>query len=167
MAEGLIDADVELHLAGASQPTSDAHLEHLSDLVALADGLPVTFHLDATKEALSGLYGEAALYWHAAGYGADLQKEPGRAEHFGIAIVEAMSAECVPVVFAAGGPTEIVTHGVDGFLFSTEDELVDLTATAMSASFRTSRVDMGRAARKTHAKYSLERFTEKALAYLG
>ena len=78
-----------------------------------------------------------------------------------------MSAECVPVVFAAGGPTEIVSQGIDGFLFKTEDELVELTARTMSVSFRTARLEMGRAARRTSAKYSLERFEEKALAYLG
>jgi glycosyltransferase involved in cell wall biosynthesis len=33
-------------------------------------------------------------------------------EHFGIAIVEAMSAGCVPVVHNSGGPTEIVSHDV-------------------------------------------------------
>ena len=68
-------------------------------------------------------YRQAAVYWHAAGYGEDEERAPIRAEHFGITTVEAMAAGCVPVVVARGGQPELVTHGVDGFLWQTLDEL--------------------------------------------
>lgn len=64
---------------------------------------------DLTPSQLHQLYAQAKLYWHAAGYGSDLENHPEKAEHFGISIVEAMSYGCVPLVFNAGGPTEIVT----------------------------------------------------------
>jgi glycosyltransferase involved in cell wall biosynthesis len=48
-------------------------------------------------------------------------------EHFGIATVEAMSAGAVPLVYAAGGQTEIVVDGVNGELWTSEKELVDGT----------------------------------------
>ena len=44
---------------------------------------------------------EAKVYVHCA-----------RNEQFGIAIVEAMAARCVPVVHDSGGPREIVTQDV-------------------------------------------------------
>lgn len=166
-SEMKIGPDVELHLAGATQPTNPESMDYVASLMQMAEGLPVKFHLDAPKETLLGLYRDAAVYWHATGFGVDLEKEPGRAEHFGIAIVEAMSAKCVPVVFGAGGPAEIVTHGVDGFLFGTEDELVDVTQKLMSGALRGSRNGMGRAARRTAMKYSPERFADSALGSLG
>jgi len=44
-------------------------------------------------------------------------------EHFGITIVEAMAAGCVPVVNDSGGPREIVTNGV-GYRWRTLGEAV-------------------------------------------
>ena len=41
--------------------------------------------------------------------------DPASVEHFGISIVEAMSRGAIPVVTAAGGPSEIVIHNVTGY----------------------------------------------------
>jgi glycosyltransferase involved in cell wall biosynthesis len=90
-------------------------------------GYPVEVHANISKDALDDLYGTAAIYWHAAGFGEDLHAHPDWAEHFGIATVEAMSAGCVPVVINAGGQKEIVTDGEDGYLWATEDELLRKT----------------------------------------
>ena len=38
-----------------------------------------------------------------------------------------MAAGCVPVVINAGGQPEIVTHNKNGFLWTTEKELISLT----------------------------------------
>jgi glycosyltransferase involved in cell wall biosynthesis len=57
-------------------------------------------------------------------------------EHFGIVTVEAMLAGCVPVAFAGGGQLEIVNHGVDGFLWRTQEELIDRTWELTSAPGR-------------------------------
>jgi glycosyltransferase involved in cell wall biosynthesis len=45
-------------------------------------------------------------------------------EHFGISIVEAMSAGAVPVVVGAGGQAEIVEDGVSGLLADTLGDFV-------------------------------------------
>ena len=55
------------------------------------------------------------------------EKKPALFEHFGISIVEAMTAGAVPIVFGAGGPLEIVRHGVDGFHWGTPDDLIEKT----------------------------------------
>ena len=44
------------------------------------------------------------LFWHAAGLGEDPTTNPDRFEHFGISVVEAMSAGAVPMVYEHGGP---------------------------------------------------------------
>jgi glycosyltransferase involved in cell wall biosynthesis len=48
-------------------------------------------------------------------------------EHFGMTTVEAMAAGCVPVVIDKAGQREIVRHGVDGYRWSTLDELESYT----------------------------------------
>jgi glycosyltransferase involved in cell wall biosynthesis len=78
------------------------------------------------------------------------------AEPFGQVIVEGM-AEGIPVVAAAaGGPTEIVTHGVDGILYPPSD--VDALAEVLRqlASDRPGRERMGRAARDTSSRFAPE-----------
>ena len=72
---------------------------------------------------LAGLYQEAEIYWHGTGLGTDLEQEPEKAEHFGISLVEAMSAGCVVFAYGSGGPREIITDGVDGFLYSSTEDL--------------------------------------------
>jgi glycosyltransferase involved in cell wall biosynthesis len=73
------------------------------------------------------LYQAAAVYWHATGYGSDVQQQPAKQEHFGISTVEAMSAGAVPVVYSSGGQQEIVTDGVDGFLWNDVERLMSMT----------------------------------------
>lgn len=77
--------------------------------------------------ALKDYYSRAKIYWHATGYGENLEKSPEKAEHFGITTVEAMSAGCVPVVFAGGGQKEIISEGESGYFWETTDELSQKT----------------------------------------
>ncbi|HEV2339162.1 MAG TPA: glycosyltransferase family 4 protein [Patescibacteria group bacterium] len=92
-----------------------------------AKGYPIRFLINQTNEELWDIYSRAKIYWHASGYGEDLEKHPEYAEHFGIATVEAMGAGCVPVVIHAGGQTEIVQDGKNGLLWTTLDELQEKT----------------------------------------
>lgn len=117
---------VTLHLAG-SLSAEPRHMAHYEKLVAQAAGLPVQFHVNASQETIVALYAHSAVYWHAAGVGVDELAEPHRCEHFGISVVEAMSAGCVPMVFRLGGPAATVQHGVSGYIYSNAEELVDWT----------------------------------------
>ncbi len=114
--------ETELHLAGSLHPEPE-HRTYYADLVERAAGLPVHFHINCSAETLRILYAESRVYWHATGFGHDPETEPHTTEHFGISVVEAMSAGCIPIVFAAGGPAEVVADGVTGFLFHTVEEL--------------------------------------------
>jgi glycosyltransferase involved in cell wall biosynthesis len=114
----------QLHLAGGYHPTPE-NAAQLAALQRAAEGYPIIFHVNAGLAELHQLYRTARLYWHATGYGQDAQRYPETQEHFGMTIVEAMSAGAVPVVFNSGGPTETVTHGVNGFVW---DDLSELAA---------------------------------------
>jgi len=47
---------------------------------------------------------------------ADVMLLPSRLESFGLAVLEGMACGVPPVATRVGGLTELVTHGVDGFL---------------------------------------------------
>lgn len=108
----------ELHLVGGSM-AEGRHERYLAACRRLAEGLPVHFHVDAPLAELKGLYESATIYWHATGFGESETRDPIKYEHFGISVVEAMAAGCVPVVIGKGGIPEIVQHGASGFCWET------------------------------------------------
>lgn len=107
--------DWQLHLVGGvSAPDRDYAMR----VKQLAQGLPVHVHLNAKGAVVADLLSRASIYWHAGGLGEDPEAHPERFEHFGIAVVEAMTAGLVPVVFGAAGPAEIVEHERSGLHFA-------------------------------------------------
>jgi glycosyltransferase involved in cell wall biosynthesis len=131
----LIDAFKELLKSGAEgwrmvivgKVEDSQSFKIISGLRSKIKGLPIAVKTDLEHERLRMLYGESSIYWHAAGFGADLDKFPERAEHFGISTVEAMSAGAIPLSFAAGGQLEIINNGVNGLLWNNPSELISLT----------------------------------------
>lgn len=115
--------DWELILAGGSLSGS-AEIEKLQQQIGTAR---IRLMVNPKHTDLIQLYGQASIYWHAAGFGTDLSAHPEKAEHFGISTVEAMSAGAVPVVFNGGGQPEIVTSGETGYLWNSLDELKQYT----------------------------------------
>ncbi len=84
--------------------------EYVKALHEAAAGYPIEFVHQADKQALTKLYDEASIYWHAAGYGEDEAAHPEKIEHFGISTVEAMAHGCVPIVVGKGGQKEILSN---------------------------------------------------------
>src|SRR6266516_1164541 len=78
----------------------------------------VSFVLSPLRK-VRGILGRAMAYVHCA-----------ENEHFGITIVEAMAAGCVPVVHDSGGPREIVTHDV-GYRWKNTDQASQLISKLM------------------------------------
>lgn len=121
--------DLQLHLIGGvgSEPSS---IRFVNKLKEMAKGYPIFFHFNANRKEVEEILCKSKIYWHAAGFREDPERDPIKFEHFGIAPIEALSAGCIPVLFNGGGLTEIVellnwdrTH----HLFSTVDDLVDRT----------------------------------------
>jgi glycosyltransferase involved in cell wall biosynthesis len=108
-----------LHLAGTVRAET-----YLEEAKRQAAGLPVEFHIDASRKELEEIYGRSSIYWHATGAGADPELEPESMEHFGISTGEAMSAGCVPVVINRGGQPEITGSGGAGILWDSFDECI-------------------------------------------
>lgn len=101
--------------------------DKLLELKKLSNGYPIHFVENPSNNILLEYYQKSKIYWHATGFGEDLEKFPERAEHFGISTVEAMSKWAVPVVINAGGQKEIVDDGKNGFLWNTTEELTKKT----------------------------------------
>lgn len=87
-------------------------LEHISD------GYPIEIVKSPDFSLLKDYYGKAKIFWSASGFGIDENKNPELVEHFGITVVEAMSAGAVPVVLAAGGHKEIIIDNINGLLWA-------------------------------------------------
>jgi len=139
----------ELHLVGGCQPEDRVYLEQVR---AAAARLPVSIHVDASGSVLSDLYGRASLYWQATGLGQDPGRAPQLQEHFGVAVVEAMSAGVVPIVYSGAGPAETVLDGVEGFHFRTLDELAERTGALAADPSRLAALSA--AAERGAARYS-------------
>lgn len=149
-----------LHLAGAVHNAPE-HRSHLVSLRSMAKDLPVEFHLNIDRPSLNRLYQSGKVYWHAAGWGVDTDTHAHEVEHFGIAIVEAMTAGCIPVVYAVGGPLEIVRHGVNGFTAVSIEEMADWTAKLLR-EWETPRVQqMRQSAIETARHFDLSIFTDR------
>ncbi len=99
----------------------------LENLKKMLGKYPILIEENVESTKLITLYSKSKIYWHAAGFGEDLQKHPELAEHFGIATVQAMEQGSVPVVINSGGQKEIITEDVNGFLWETQDEFIDKT----------------------------------------
>jgi len=116
----------ELIIVGGCS-TDESKNEILNDLKNRAKGLPVEIKVNLPFLELKQLYAKSKIFWHAAGYGADEEKNPEKVEHFGMTTVEAMVAGCVPIVINKGGQKEIINDGKDGFLWEKVDDLINLT----------------------------------------
>ena len=154
--------DAELHLVGAIHPEPESR-GFYAECRKLAEGLPVVFHPNASIEQLQELYREASIYWHATGWGVDQKLHPERMEHFGISVIEAMSAGCIPVVYGTAGPAETVTHGVAGFQFKTEIELVQASLKILGGADTQAVLEMRRQALKRASEYTQAQFSQKWL----
>jgi glycosyltransferase involved in cell wall biosynthesis len=114
----------KLILAGGAEVGAKEFVDKLEKDIS---GLPIEIIKSPDFKVLKQLYGRAKIFWSASGFGIDEQKEPKKTEHFGIASVEAMAAGCVPIITYSGGHKEIITNGVDGFLWSDAIELYRYT----------------------------------------
>ena len=114
----------KLVLAGGTEVGSDKILAKLNSLRV---GYPIEIVESPTFEALKNLYGKAKIFWSASGSGVDAVNNPQKVEHFGMTVVEAMSAGAVPVIVKAGGHCEIIDNSKNGYLWQDVNELVEFT----------------------------------------
>jgi glycosyltransferase involved in cell wall biosynthesis len=114
----------KLILAGGVQGNTSR--EYADNLIKMAKGLPVSIITNPDFEEIKPLYSKAKIFWSASGFSSDPEL-PIRQEHFGITVVEAMAAGCVPVICSLGGHREIIDNTRDGFLWSSLQDMQDIT----------------------------------------
>ncbi len=111
--------DWKLVLAGGVGIGTD-HI-YFDNLKKAAHENGVTIAENPSIESLKSLYSHATFFWSAAGFGVDEEKEPTKVEHFGMSLVESMSAGCVPVVSNLGGHKEILKNSCGVLCSSPQD----------------------------------------------
>lgn len=122
--------DWKLILAGNTNVgTSNENLNKLKDL---ASGLPVEFIINPDVNDLKMIYSKASIFWSASGSGENELSKPEKVEHFGMTVVEAMSAGVVPVISNLGGHKEIISSADQGCLWNTSDDLCKITLDLIS-----------------------------------
>lgn len=155
-------ADWRLVLVGGCDK---ANREYALSVRREAVGYPIDVFLNADIDTLNEQLRMASIYWHATGFGVDLDKHPERAEHFGIAPVEAMSAGAIPVVYGLGGPREIVEAGRNGFVFMTEEELIARTLEIIHLD-DDARMAMAKETAESAHRFSEDRFATELLEHV-
>jgi glycosyltransferase involved in cell wall biosynthesis len=151
----------ELHLVGGCKPVDRAYAETARKA---AVGLPVRFHINARGGDVAELFASAQLFWHAAGLGEDLARHPDRQEHFGITVVEAMSAGAVPLVHAHGGPATIVRDAACGRTYETPEQLAAATLALVRRPDEIER--LSQLAVRASGAYAFDQFAERARALI-
>src|SRR3989344_1960896 len=146
--------DYQLWLAGSTEVGSDGGL--LEQLKTMAAGYPIKFYTDIDWQALRQLYIEAKFFWSAVGYEADEENEPEKCEHFGISLVEAMAAGCVPIVINKGGYREIIINERSGYLWNDFEQLLNITTNLFNDQKQVAKISQG--AQKRAQDFSKDRF---------
>ncbi len=113
-----------MHVVGGCE---DSQLPYLEKIREAGRDLPVEIHPNAPRHEVERLLSTCSVFWSATGYGEDPQRRPWTAEHFGMTTVEAMAGGCVPVVIDRAGQREIVRHGLDGFRWTSPEQLASFT----------------------------------------
>ncbi|MBP9758719.1 glycosyltransferase family 4 protein [Candidatus Dojkabacteria bacterium] len=116
--------DYKLVLAGGVEVGAD---EYVKKLEKMSKNFPIEIVKSPRFSDLKDLFGKAKIFWSASGFGINEVKNPQAVEHFGMTLVEAMSAGCVPIVANVGGHKEIVENGISGFLWDNMNDLVKAT----------------------------------------
>ncbi len=143
----------KLVLAGGAEVGSDSYLKRLKKL---AQGANIEFVESPTIEVLQDIFGKSKIFWSGAGFGEDETRKPERVEHFGITLVESMSAGCVPIAYAAGGYKEIIDNGKNGYLWQNGKDLIEITKKVVNESGALKRISAE--AVESSKKYGYEEF---------
>jgi glycosyltransferase involved in cell wall biosynthesis len=143
-------------IAGGCQDKDKLIVNRLKRMI---DGYPIKIYTNPTFSELKKFYCTSKIYWHAAGYGEDVENYPEKAEHFGITIIEAMASGVYPMVYGVGGPKEIIQYGNSGKIWFTQQELIKQTIELLKNNKYS--IDKSIELYKASKKFGIEKFYEK------
>ncbi|MCL2172194.1 MAG: glycosyltransferase [Candidatus Bathyarchaeota archaeon] len=110
--------DVKFVIAGRKRSNEN---DPYFDKIASLKPDNMTLITDATRANVSALLGRAKIYLHGM-----------VGEHFGISVVEAMAAGCIPVVHNSGGPKETCER--IGFFYNDVEDCVKAVSEALQSN---------------------------------
>ena len=142
-----------LVLAGGSEVGGKDFVE---DLKRDAKGLRIDILENLPFSEMKELYSKAKIFWSAAGYGVDEETAPYKVEHFGMTLVEAMAAGCIPIATNKGGYKEVIKSSQNGFLWNEKEELIKITEGLIKDERRLT--SLAEKAKKDAENFSEERF---------
>lgn len=151
-----------LLLAGGSDVGRTNYVEQLKES---ARGYPIKILENVSYTKMLDLYKKSKIFWSASGFEVDEETNPEKVEHFGISVVEAMAAGCVPVIVNIGGHKEIVKNKENGFLWESIDELKH--ATLILTKDDQTRQKIAQKARERAKTFSVQRFETKMLEVIN
>jgi len=138
----------ELVLCGVV-PNNREAIEYYEEILSLCRGLPAKVVLAPSRRQVEDYLRRAKIYVSTTGAGVKLPKDYWRCEHFGITVVEAASAGCIPVSYDIGGPAEIIAHLGVGATFSSDLSLgAAICAAAAQTENPISRLQVAEAAKR-------------------
>ena len=109
---------------------AEKNLEFVERLREKAYGYPIEIIVNPDQEKVRVSLAEALFLWNAKGYETN-EFQPECQEHIGIKILKAQNAGVIPIVFHAGCVSEVIRHGMNGFLWSKYREMIDFTSAIM------------------------------------
>jgi glycosyltransferase involved in cell wall biosynthesis len=147
--------EATLVLVGGAHDLEPSYAHELRDQVARMEDLGrvlLVGHQDNPEEWIQAM----DVFVHAS------RKEP-----FGMVVIEAMALGKPVVASAEGGPTEIITPGVDGLLAPYGDQRALATAILRFLDDGELRRTVGRAAARRAADFRVEQFADEFGAAIG
>lgn len=129
-----------------------------------SQGYPIKIIANADFNVLKDYYQKSKIYWHAAGFGENLNLHPERAEHFGISVVEAMACGCAPIVFKGGGLPEILGNKNQKWLWQTKKKLK--AKTKLLINDNNLRQELSRQVKKRAMLFNKKSFISNLSSYL-
>ena len=124
-----------LHLAGTLAPDATDR-DYLMQVRQAAEGLPVVFHVNASRARLRHLYQRAAVYWHDA--------EPDGRRTGTVALLEAMTAGCL--CLGSGDQDSHIRDGSTGCVVTGAADLAARTVRLLDPGAARARLEMRRIA---------------------
>jgi GT2 family glycosyltransferase len=102
--------DWKLILAGSLNKKNSIEVNYFNKVkkFLIKNKLNFKLYYNLPRKNLLTLYSISSIYWHFTGLDMDVKNRPELAEHFGIAVVEAITYNCLPYVYDIGGPKEIL-----------------------------------------------------------
>ena len=104
---------------------SDSQQKYFDKVYKMSITSPIELIPNASQMEIDMSLSNSSFLWHGTGLKQSV-KTPYKMEHFGISVVEAMSAGVIPLVYNVGGPVEVLKNFPE-LIYGSIDELIEKT----------------------------------------